>query len=115
MLHHIEADPGAGELRPIIEPVAASLETAALASRAPLPIPPRLWALAREVRARAGLAPRADIAVITQCGGSSHECHILGYRSAERGCARYRRSGRRRLYNLVARSGLFRGCLRCSD
>jgi len=64
MLHHIDADPEAGELRPIVEPVAAAIETAALASRAPLPIPPRLWALAREVRARAGLATCADFAAI---------------------------------------------------
>jgi len=64
MLHHIDAEPEAGEFRPIVVSIAASIETAALASRAALPISPRLWALAREVRARAGLAPRADFAAI---------------------------------------------------
>lgn len=70
MLYHIDADPEAGELRPIVIFVAALIENAALATRAPLPIPPRLWALARDVRARAGLAPRADFAAIRLVPGA---------------------------------------------
>lgn len=69
MSHHRDTDPEAGELRPVAVAVAASIKTAALACRAALPICPRLWALAREVRTRAGLAPRADLAAVRLAPG----------------------------------------------
>ncbi len=54
----------AGDLQPICIAIAAAIGTAARATPACLPDAPRLRKLAREVRARAGLAPCADFAAI---------------------------------------------------
>ncbi len=53
-------DDDAGDLRPICEPIVAVVEAAARAACYELPMPPRMWRHAREMRANAGLGAISD-------------------------------------------------------